>query len=160
MVFLATQIRFSSLCQVQKRFLLSTLSQSRCCLESSEPVRFPCGSWCTQTWLQDFHSLLNSFVGTDLVCGAAYKSWYKELQSMMSLHGKSHSDSVEFLFTGLLFVLSTAILLLDWICSGSNSPLLTIQYLDDWLTGGCLHPRVHLTLQCLENLPESPLAFW
>lgn len=54
---------------------------------------------------------------------------YKELQSIMSFQGRSFSDLVELLLTGLLFVLSTAILLWDCICSSSNSPLLMIQYL-------------------------------
>lgn len=62
------------------------------------------------------------------------------------LHGKSE-DLVKL----LPFVLSSAILLLEWICSGSNSPLLTIQYLDAWLIGGCLHPRIHLSLECLKK---------
>lgn len=155
MVFLATQIRFSSLCQAQERFLVSTLWKCRCCLESPEPVRFSCGSY----WLVHWDLAAGFPFTAGLFCGAGAKpdlwsSWkvlitkdYKAL-----FHGKSE-DLVELLFTGLLFVVSTATLLLEWICSGS---LLTIQQLDDWLIGGCLLPRVHLTLGCLQKASRMP----
>lgn len=60
---------------------------------------------------------------------------------------------------------------LHWahLCSQHRHPALWLEFagalrvlhwifLDDWLIGECLHQRIHLTLECLNQLTKSPLT--